>query len=38
MEAEIARSIDAAVAFALASPAPDLSELQRDVLAEESAQ
>ena len=38
LETAIDREIDDAVAFALESPVPDLSELQRDVLAEEAAQ
>ena len=38
LESAIDREIDEAVAFALESPLPDLSELQRDVLAEEVAQ
>ena len=36
LETAIDREIDAAVAFALESPLPDLAELQRDVLAEET--
>ena len=36
IETAIDREIDAAVAFALDSPLPDLAELQRDVLAEET--
>jgi len=35
LEAAIEREIDAAVEFALNSPAPDLAELRRDVFAEE---
>jgi pyruvate dehydrogenase E1 component alpha subunit len=37
LEAAIEHEIDEAVAFALDSPVPDLAELQRDVLAEETA-
>ena len=37
IETAIDREIDEAVAFALESPLPDLAELQRDVLAEETA-
>ncbi|MEO8804497.1 MAG: thiamine pyrophosphate-dependent dehydrogenase E1 component subunit alpha [Burkholderiaceae bacterium] len=37
IETAIDREIDEAVAFALDSPPPDLAELQRDVLAEETA-
>ena len=37
IETAIDREIDEAVAFALESPLPDLTELQRDVLAEETA-
>lgn len=38
VEAEIEQAIEEAVAFALASPYPDVSELRRDVYAEEMAQ
>ena len=37
LEAAIDKEIDEAVAFALESPPPDVSELQRDVLAETEA-
>jgi acetoin:2,6-dichlorophenolindophenol oxidoreductase subunit alpha len=37
LETAIDKEIDEAVAFALESPVPDLSELHTDVLAEEAA-